>query len=443
MDFIFKYKDQLSKGSLSTNLVNSSIERLYVKILVLGFAASIIMCCLHLFNWNTSELPASFLFLANTTLSLVLFLNNKKKLSYHVSILTVCLINTYMFIIQGADYKAILLIFPVSTLSTFIFFQRRIVLVFYFFIFLYLQAIIIYFALQPLEEHFWGRLIGEYVNMITFNTIAFLMCYYYFSSLQRAKRALDSATADVMLQQKQLKEQHTQLEAYIESNLQLESYTHLASHELKAPLQTLKGYTDVLSRKIESKLEPSEKKLLEYISNNSEKMTRLLNDLADLGSVSKTTLQVEQVSIDALFADILRDRQAAIQARNAIVQYEPSSIIIEGQSSILLQLFSNLVGNALKFVEKDKTPKVKITCTKKGELLEIRVADNGIGISPKNRDKIFQIFTRLHSEATFEGSGIGLAICKKIVDLHKGTIEVIESHWRGACFIVRLPLQQS
>ncbi len=442
MDFLLKHIDKnIGIPKISTNLVTNSVERLYFRILIIGLITSTSSIFVQFFNTNISELYSSITFFVIISLSLLFYIYDYKKLSFHTNILSLTTLNTFMFVVMESDYKAILLFFPAAMLACFILFQQRKVLFFYLFYFIFLQILIIYKALLPLQG-FNSQFIAENINVIVLNLIVFLSCYYYFNTLQKAKKALENATVDMMKQQQILRDKNKQLEAYIESNLQLESYTHLASHELKAPLQTLKGFSDILQRKLDHKLDDKEKQLMGFISGNSNKMMTLLNDLADLGSVSQTTLEIETVSLNDLFEDILRDRNHAIQERQAQVDYQTNGFSIQGQTSLLLQLFSNLVGNAIKFVDKEQQPRVKISTRLKGDLVEIAISDNGIGIAPENRDKIFQIFTRLHTEATFKGSGIGLAICKKIVDLHKGTIAVRESEWRGACFVVRLPVSQ-
>jgi len=179
--------------------------------------------------------------------------------------------------------------------------------------------------------------------------------------------------------------------------------------------------------------------MFNFISDKTDKMEKLLNDLTSLGKVSQAELIKERIDLEDLFRDILIDRNEVIRSTRAIVDFELHIETIIGQYGLIKQLFSNLIGNALKFVDDSKRPQVLVKGEEVGGELVFVVMDNGIGIKPEHRNRIFQIFERLHAESTFKGSGIGLSISKKIVDLHKGTIEVGSSELGGSSFIVRLP----
>jgi two-component system CheB/CheR fusion protein len=194
----------------------------------------------------------------------------------------------------------------------------------------------------------------------------------------------------------------------------------------------------------------------EYIDRiiaSSSRMTKLINDLLSFSRLSVNSF-FEPVNINAILEEVLSDLELAIQEKQALVHVADFPIIeaIPGQ---MRQVFQNIVSNALKFTKKDTQPVINIEAVRvkekkinsqpddQGAYLRIKISDNGIGFDEQFRDKIFTIFQRLHTKQQYEGTGIGLAICKKIVDKHNGIISAHGRENEGATFIIVLPLSQT
>jgi len=438
----------LKNAKQSMNRVQTSLrevfkentERLYKRMMIVFIILCSATLLLQVIGHNYEE--ALFSGLSTTILILisVLFNYKKKVLSYHLLILYSASAFLYMIIIQGSRYEAFLLFYPTTLLFCFIFFDNFKTHTFYLIFMILNQLLLVYFNSGAAETGFSAQLFAEFVNIIAYNIAIFLMINFYLSSLRKTKLALDQSLENVNNQTRTLKDKNAELSDYMESNLQLENYAYMAAHELKAPLRSIEGFSEILHDKIEDKLTDNEKGLFKFITENAAQMSNLLVDLNDLSQVSKTELIPESFDVTALFEEIKMDRRHTIEEQNATISYIGEVTEMVGQRTLLKQLFSNLIGNGIKFSHRDVAPIVNIKAYKKDNVIHFEIADNGIGIDAEFRDKVFQIFTRLHSSAKYEGSGLGLAISKKIIDMHKGTIFVKDSDLGGCCFAIHLPV---
>jgi len=187
----------------------------------------------------------------------------------------------------------------------------------------------------------------------------------------------------------------------------------------------------VLTSKLGSKISDQEKKMLGIISNQAEEMDELIKDLFELSSVTNEPMKASRLELDKLLSNLIKfdffEHSSHIQL-NTI----PKEIL--GNRTYIKEIFKNLISNALKFVSPDKAVKIEIGCKNLDEAYEFSVKDNGIGICSTKRDKVFLIFKRLHARTEYEGTGIGLAICKKIVERHLGKIWIEDNPSGGTVF---------
>ncbi len=414
-------------------------SRLFNRIITVSFVICALIGLAQLIFANYTELLSTVLILTAIALSGLLHRKGYSDIAYGVIPLIGFSTLFYMVVAQGSKYEAFLLMFPAAIIYMFIFYSNRLVLVAYFLLSIILQCVLVYFNAGYNEVAFKDQMLAEYMNVLVLNLLTFLMCYFFVSNLKKSKLELDMAVDYVGKQKMELVRRNEELDRYIASNKQLTSYTDLAAHELKAPLRSVQGFAQILERKLSPKIEKSDQELFEIITTNTKKMSALLDDLRKLGKVDKTEIKVEVFGFDELMDEIKQDRRDDIDDRNAEVKHIGEVDQINGQRNLLKQLFSNLIGNAVKFVEADKQPVVHVDSEYQEDGQFFQIMDNGIGISEEDRGRVFQIFTRLHSESEYEGSGIGLALCKKIVDLHKGTITLGESELGGSNFMINLP----
>lgn len=247
---------------------------------------------------------------------------------------------------------------------------------------------------------------------------------------------------------KELLEANRELEI---SNNDLQQFTSVASHDLKEPLRKIQFFGNILVEK--ARLEPELFNYLQKIVRSSNRMSNLIDDLLSFASLSKPNIFLP-TDINAIINDILVDLELTIAEKNAIIHVEPIPQL-EVIPGLIRQLFQNLVSNALKFNKPGVPPRIEIaadrinqpsidsTTVENGVYCRIAISDNGIGFEEKYAEKIFTIFQRLNGASEYEGTGIGLAIAKKIVDRHNGMIMAKSWPGQGATFFVILPLRQN
>jgi signal transduction histidine kinase len=232
-----------------------------------------------------------------------------------------------------------------------------------------------------------------------------------------------------------LNRSHQELER---SNQDLEQYAQMASHDLQAPLATIDLYVRLIERRLPDASQEELVQLLEGVGGSTERMRSLVRDLLHLARVGRGEPRREPLDTEAVLGQALENLAGPITERGADVDTGPLPVV-SGDPGQLSLLFQNLVGNAIKFSDGD-APRVSISASIDGEHAQFAVRDNGIGIDPKHAERIFQPFQRLHGEDRYEGTGIGLAICQRIVTHHGGRIWAEGRVGAGSTFRFTLPL---
>ena len=225
------------------------------------------------------------------------------------------------------------------------------------------------------------------------------------------------------------------------SNYELEQFAHLASHDLQEPLRKLFFYSDVLKKKYNSLIDESGQNMLNNMTVAAARMKELITDLLSYSQLQQQKLQFEEVSLNNVMQEIVRDMDLTIREKNATVEWSELPDI-KGNMLRLRQLFSNLISNALKYSRKDVFPHIEINGAREGDTIVITVKDNGIGFEEEFSERIFGLFERLHTRDQFPGTGIGLSICKRIAELHRGTIFAKSKVNEYSIFEVTLPVNQ-
>lgn len=220
-------------------------------------------------------------------------------------------------------------------------------------------------------------------------------------------------------------------------NKELEQFAYIASHDLQEPLRTTSSFIELLRKQYQGKLDEKADKYFNYILESSDRMKLLIKNLLDYSRIGNKK-ELEQVDCNKTLQEVLADLGVAINDANADIQHNPLPVV-RGYPTEIKQLFQNLIINAVKFQRKGVAPQIKISVHKVKNNWEFAFKDNGIGIEKQHSEKIFNIFQRLHTRAEYEGSGIGLSHCKKIVELHRGRIWVESTFGEGSTFNFTLP----
>jgi signal transduction histidine kinase len=217
------------------------------------------------------------------------------------------------------------------------------------------------------------------------------------------------------------------------ANKELEQFAYLISHDLKAPLRTMGSYASLLDRRYKNTLDDEGRTFLRFITEDAKHMSSLLEDILSYSKIGKTDEGKKAVNLNHLMEMALRLLHGTVQQKGAIVEVATLPTV-NGYETQLHQLFQNLIDNALKFVPDGRRPHVRVAVKEEGEFFSFSVSDNGIGIDPSLQAQIFMPFKRLHNRSEYEGTGIGLSICKKIVEQHGGSIWVESDGESGTAF---------
>lgn len=231
-----------------------------------------------------------------------------------------------------------------------------------------------------------------------------------------------------------------QAETLKRANEELERFAYVTSHDLQAPLRHIASYTQLLMRKFEPILSPDEKLWSDYIINGVERMKMLISDLLKFSRVGRGNVEFEKVDLNKVIAEIKNTLSEQIVQSHALINTPPLPTI-DANKTLITQLFENLISNAIKYRSAERDLKIDIQCNKKDSCWEFSIIDNGIGFEMEFADKIFEVFQRLHRQNEYEGTGIGLSICRKIVQFHGGNIYATSQPGTGSIFTFTIPIR--
>ncbi|MCF8247971.1 MAG: GHKL domain-containing protein [Saprospiraceae bacterium] len=265
--------------------------------------------------------------------------------------------------------------------------------------------------------------------------VAVLICLAMFISYLLKKQRDYSFQLDAKSKQiaQQYEDIHLANEKLTLANKELEQFAYVASHDMKTPLRTIGNYSSLVNRRYSDKLDEDGVTFLRYITEAAKHMNGLLEDIFAYSRVSKGEVEIGKVNMQEKLEFSLRLLNESIESKQAEVQYDPLPTIL-GNPTQLYQLIQNLLDNALKFIKEGCKPLIQVRLTEVGDLYQFSVHDNGIGIPENKHHEVFTIFRRLHTSEEYNGTGIGLSICKKIVEAHGGHIWIESDGKTGTIF---------
>jgi signal transduction histidine kinase len=260
-----------------------------------------------------------------------------------------------------------------------------------------------------------------------------------------------AAQLAIAIQQSSLREQlqayTTELEKRVaqrtaaleETNAELESFSYSVSHDLRAPLRTMQGFTQALLEDYGDQLDSIGQDYARYIAESAVQMDTLISDLLAYSRLSRTEIQIQPVDLSSVMSDALSQMTAELQERKAeIIVADPLPQVMAHRRT-LIQVVMNLLSNAIKFVELDVQPQVRVWVEDRQDCIRLWIVDNGLGIAVEHQERIFRVFERLHGIETYPGTGIGLAIVRKGVERMGGRVGLESQIGQGSRFWLELP----
>ncbi len=270
-----------------------------------------------------------------------------------------------------------------------------------------------------------------YLGVISFLIVLGFLSFYSIRQKQVANSKLQQLNDEVNARNDELLMTQNSLKV---ANQDLNSFTRIASHDLKEPLRMMSSFSQLLKRRNKN-LDKSSQEYIIYITDAAQRMSRMLDDMLSYATHSIHIENMEYLDVNKILETVKQNLGLRIEENNATINVSNKLPQIKGQASLIEQVFQNLIANGIKFQHPDVTPAIIVTGESTAQESIFRITDNGIGIAPENQDKVFQLFKRFNQE--YEGSGIGLTTCKKIVGLHNGTIELESEKGKGTTFILR------
>lgn len=327
------------------------------------------------------------------------------------------------------------------------FFRQKSIIFFYCVVFevvLFSHSFVIYYNLKEIPgmtAFVWQHFGTVFVGLIALTAIGSWLFDYV--------NALFEENAQYA---KMIEQQNEQLEkmvsertgALLRSNESLAEFAHIVSHDLKEPLRTISGFVSLISRYLEKQglMQDEIEEYVAYIKGGTHQMDALINDVLAYSKLNTQEKVFAPVDMTQVIGNVNRTLAKSIYESEAHIKLN-SITAIHGDKLQMEQLFQNLISNAIKYRKDDGELRIQIGCTQHGNMMKYYVRDNGIGIAQEHFDKVFQAFKRLHSKVEYEGTGVGLAICKRIVDIHGGNLWVESEEGIGTTFYFTLPKAQT
>jgi len=243
-------------------------------------------------------------------------------------------------------------------------------------------------------------------------------------------------------ERKRMEEELKQTLAELErSNAELEEFAYVASHDLQEPLRMVASYLQLIERRYKNRLDKDADEFIAFAVDGATRMQKMINKVLLYSRIGKQSKPLRPIDCEDILDQVVANLATSIQESGVIVTRDPLPTVM-ANDSLLIELFQNLIGNAVKFRGK-KLPGIHIKAEKKGSDWVFSVRDNGIGVDPRHAERIFQIFQRLHGRNKYPGTGIGLAVCKKIVERFGGRIWVESETGKGSTFYFTIPIEEN
>jgi PAS domain S-box-containing protein len=260
----------------------------------------------------------------------------------------------------------------------------------------------------------------------------------FFATAAPDEKLIFTVAYDVTERKRMTEDLKLNVEKLARSNEELERFAYVASHDLQEPLRMVASFTQLLAKRYSGRLDETADRYINYAVDGAKRMQQLIADLLAYSRVNSQELNLSQTDCETVVLGAMRNLEVAIKESGAAIDWDPLPVLWADQRQLIL-LFQNLLANAIKFRRKDECPRIHVSSVDSDAEWIISVQDNGIGIDARHAERIFQVFQRLHTRQEYPGTGIGLAVCKKVVERHGGKLWVEAEPGAGCTFRFTIP----
>ncbi len=417
-----------------------SIVRILFRKIVLLTIVVCILASIYLVIWDRQydRIALNIVMIGFAMCAYAITQYGKMIVAYHFTMVGTIAILSAFIVSTGVYFNSLIMMGTTLSIFTLMFYSDRRIQWFYIGVILLFEFFLFHHTMGEQGFNLSDQFFPEYLSGVFHILVIYLVGYYFMEHIRKSNEEIDIAKKSIVAQDESLRKQEESLQKYIESNSNLEIFTSLASHELKSPMRIIKSFVDLIVKRRKDLSEDQIEDYLNMISTNSEKMSNLVDALYEMGSVSQMELNKLPIGLPSFVDSIITEETQVYPNSEVSVDYDTDKVY--GDSDLLRRLFSNLVSNALKFSSTGSGAIVQIHCFERRGYFCFKICDNGIGITEDKRNEVFELFNRQTNYSEYKGLGIGLALSKKIVDMHAGTIHILDSDIGGVCFEVRLPL---
>lgn len=370
-------------------------------------------------------LPSTIL-LAFNILAIFFYLKKKEELSFYT-------VYTNFFIVLPIFSTAVNLSFTITALYTSLMVTAFLLIMKKKELLIIISFAIISFILFLLSNIYLPK-----EELLSFKKLDFILSFIVILSLVNN---LIQYSALRRAQIEELDFKNSELERYIETNLELENFAFVASHDLRTPIRNIMGFSQLLKAKTTDRLLPKEVEYLDMIIDSTSYMNQLVLDLLKYSNSNEIEYEIDGINLLGLLNQVTISLSSVIEEKSASINIEiDPEHKIHGDKDMLHVVFENLLSNALLYVDKGVSPQIKVASKFINDEIHINVSDNGIGIKPEYRETVFLLLKQLQARSVNSGTGIGLSIAKKVIEKHHGNISIESNPNGGSVFNVTLPI---
>ncbi len=424
------------------------VEKLFIKIMKVIFVLAMLGMAAPLLNpqENYLNILSNLTFASFALFSGFLFHLGFKQFAVHFFALCAPLLFLIDVLILGIEFSALFMIFPCAIIYSFIFFRKITVQIFYLVIGLISQYIAVYHINDGLNNGLSDSIAEEWNLYTVFNVGVFGFCYFFISNLKRfrtdllqSKEELENNKADLALKANELEDRNLQIQKFIEANKKQYEFESLVIERLSPISNNIENFLEMHRLQVNKKLDERETELLDFVSKNSHHLNKCICGLYEFSFALKKNLNLETCQVSKLIQEIKIEKFDEIVSKNTYFGYNGGDLKLVVDQSLFKQLLNLLIENAIHFSFPNIQTQILIHASENAHSYDFKIMDNGTAIPKQFWEDVFKIFAQLDSKNPNAGVGVGLSICSKIIERHKGTIWIEESKLGGTCIAFQIP----